>query len=321
VARGTKAEMRPGVWRLRVFVGTDPTSGNPRQLSRTVRGGVRTAERELARFVTESEAGDVPMGADQTVAEFLDAWLAFVEPQRSPTTVRGYRDKARRWKAALGSMRVRRLTAQDLDRTYARWLAEGAAPMTVRHCHRILAAALKQGQRWGLVTRCVTDLARPPATPAHPPPDVDPEVWEAMVFDLREREPVTAMAALLAGVTGARRGELCGLRWTDIDATRRLLRIARSIQHGLDKTTLVVAPTKTGRERRVALDARTLALLADYRRQAEQWAAQARVALAHDGYILTLDPTGSTPLKPSRPGSPGRPGGWERESGFTTCDI
>jgi hypothetical protein len=102
VARGTKTEIRPGVWRLRVFVGTDPTSGNPRQLSRTVRGGVRAAERELARFVTEAEAGDVPMGADQTLSEFLNAWLAFVEPQRSPTTVRGYRDKVRRWKAVLG---------------------------------------------------------------------------------------------------------------------------------------------------------------------------------------------------------------------------
>jgi integrase len=286
------------VWRLRVFVGTDPTSGNPRQLSRTVRGGVRLAERELARFVTEADAGDVPMGADQTLAEFLDAWLAFIEPQRSPTTMRGYQDKVRRWKTALGAMRVRRLTAQDLDRTYARWLAEGAAPMTVRHCHRILAAALKQGQRWGLVARCVTDLARPPAAEVKPPPDIDPAVWEAVVLDLKEREPVTAMAVLLAGVIGARRGELCGLRWTDVDAECRVLTIARSIQHGLDKTTLVVAPAKTGRERRVALDARILALFADYRRQAEQWAAQARVHLADDGYILALDPTGFTPLKP-----------------------
>jgi integrase len=281
-----------------VFVGTNPATGSPRQLSRTVRGGVRAAERELARFVTEAEAGDVPMGANQTLAEFLDAWLAFIEPQRSPTTMRGYRDKVRRWKAALGSMRVRRLTAQDLDRTYARWLADGAAPMTVRHCHRILAAALRQGQRWGLVTRCVTDLARPPAAAAKLAPDLDPAVWQAVVLDLKEREPVTAMAVLLAGVTGARRGELCGLRWSDVDKERRLLTIARSIQHGLDKTTLVVAPTKTGRDRRVALDARTLALFAEYRAQAERWAAQARVTLAPDGYILTLDPTGCTPLKP-----------------------
>jgi hypothetical protein len=37
VARGTKTEIRPGVWRLRVFVGTDPTNGNPRQLIRRLR--------------------------------------------------------------------------------------------------------------------------------------------------------------------------------------------------------------------------------------------------------------------------------------------
>lgn len=298
MARGTKHEVRAGVWRLRVFAGTDPATGKPRQMSRTVRGGSRVAEQELARFATEAAAGEVPMGADQTLGEFLDAWLAFVDSQRSPTTMRGYRDKVRRWKGVLGSKRVSKLTAQDLDRTYARWLDEGAAPMTVRHCHRVLAAALKQAQRWGLISRCATDLARPPAMVHRAPPDVDPATWQAVVLELRAREPVTAMAVLLAGVTGARRGELCGLRWSDIDRRRGLLTVARSVQHGADKTSLVVAPTKTGRDRRVALDPRTLDLFARYREQAERWAADARVELAPEGYILTLDPTGTSPLKP-----------------------
>ena len=298
MARGTKSELRPGVWRLRVFVGTDPVTGSPRQLSRTVRGGARKAEAELARFVTEVSAGEVPMGADQTLADFLDDWLAFVEPQRSPTTIRGYRDKLRRWKAALGTRKVSTLTAQDLDRTYARWLEEGAAVQTVRHCHRVLASALKQAERWGLITKCVTDMARPPASTHAEPPDINPAVWQAVVLDLREREPVTAMAVLLAGVTGARRGELCGLRWSDIDPDRRCITIARSVRHALDKKELVVAGTKTGRTRRVSLDERTLEVLMQYRVQADAWAAAAGVQLGPDGYILTLDPSGQTPLKP-----------------------
>ena len=298
MARGTKTEIRPGVWRLRALSAYDPATGNPRQLSRTVRGGARVAERELARFVAEVEAGDVPMGTDQTVAEFLDSWLAFVEPLRSPTTIRGYRDKARRWKAALGAKKVSKLTAQDLDRTYSRWLEEGAAPQTVQHCHRVLAAALKQAQRWGLISRCVTDLARPPASVHRVLPELDPATWQALVLDLKEREPVTAMAVLLAGVTGARRGELCGLRWSDLDEARGQLTIARSIQHGLDKQRLLVAPTKTGRARRVSLDARAVEVLVRYREQAQSWAAAARVPLAADGYILTLDPSGATPIKP-----------------------
>ncbi len=298
MARGTKTEIRPGVWRLRAFVGTDPATGNPRQVSRTVRGGARLADAELARFVTEAAAGDVPMGADQTLSDFFDAWLEFVSPHRSPTTVRGYRDKVRRWKEALGRKKVSKITAQDLDRTYARWLEDGAAPATVRHCHRILATALRQAQRWGLITRCVTDMARPPASVHRESPEIDPDVWQAVVLDLRAREPVTAMAVLMAGVTGARRGELCGLRWSDIDPARGQLTIARSIRHALDKTELIVATTKTGRARRVSLDARTLELLADYRRQAERWASAASVSIASAGYMLSLDPTGLTPLKP-----------------------
>ncbi|MGH9121354.1 MAG: hypothetical protein ACRDYC_05330 [Acidimicrobiales bacterium] len=45
---------RPRVWRLSVVVGYDPTTGNPGQLTRTVRGGARKAETELASFVTEA---------------------------------------------------------------------------------------------------------------------------------------------------------------------------------------------------------------------------------------------------------------------------
>ncbi len=106
------------------------------------------------------------------------------------------------------------------------------------------------------------------------------------------------MLVALAVLTGARRGELCALRWSDIDPVRCQVTIARSIRHGMNKTELVVAPAKTGRSRRVSLDARTLDLMGQYRQQAEKWAVAARVELASDAYVLSLDPTGRTPLKP-----------------------
>jgi integrase len=300
VARGTKTEYKPGYWRLRVYVGDDPATGRPVQRSRNVRGGVGVAERELSRFIAELERGEVSAApaVRQTVGELLDAWLDLVGPQRSPTSVRGYRDKVNRWKRAVGAVPVAKLTARDLDLVYARWLAEGLSPTTVRHCHRVLAVALKQAQRWGQVQRCVTDLATPPAPVLREVGDLDPAAWQAVILDLLQREPVTAMAVLLAGVTGARRGELCGLRWTDIDWDRRLVVIARSIRHDLDKRRLVVAPTKTGQVRRLSLDARTLELLAGYHAQAEGWAAEAGTELADDGFVLSRDPSGRSPLKP-----------------------
>ena len=300
MARGTKTEYKPGYWRLRVYVGDDPSTGKPIQRSRNVRGGVRVAERELSKFIAELERGEASTGPAlrQTVGELLDTWLEFITPQRSPTSIRGYRDKVNRWKRAIGAMPVSKLTPKDLDLLYARWLAEGLSPTTVRHLHRVLAVALKQAQRWGQVQRCVTDLATPPAAVLREVGDLDPAVWQAVILDLKEREPVTAMAVLLAGITGARRGELCGLRWTDIHWDRRMLVIARSIRHDVDKRQLVVAPTKTGRVRRLSLDARTLELLAVYRRRAAGWAADAGTELSDDGFVLTLDPSGVSPLKP-----------------------
>lgn len=50
---GSLTERRPGVWRLRVFVGRDPITGTPRHLNRTFRGGKRSAQRELANMVRE----------------------------------------------------------------------------------------------------------------------------------------------------------------------------------------------------------------------------------------------------------------------------
>ncbi len=86
----------------------------------------------------------------------------------------------------------------------------------------MLAVAPEQTRRWEKVRRRVTDRAASPTAPRHrrrrvtdlaaPPTAVarevgDPDlaVWQAALLDLREREPVTAMAVLRAGVTGARR--------------------------------------------------------------------------------------------------------------------
>jgi hypothetical protein len=58
--RGSKVEIAPGVWRLRVFVGKR-ANGSPFFRSKTAKtgdgkpgSGSRAADRELAKLVTES---------------------------------------------------------------------------------------------------------------------------------------------------------------------------------------------------------------------------------------------------------------------------
>ena len=50
-------ERSPGHWQVRVYVGRDPVTGKPRQVTRTFKGGERTAAKALAALVTEVEMG------------------------------------------------------------------------------------------------------------------------------------------------------------------------------------------------------------------------------------------------------------------------
>jgi integrase len=295
-AKGTMTERSPGVWRLRVFVGRD-CNGQPVQTSRTVRGGKRMAQAALAELVAEVEAKGAPLSGTTTVGELLDRWLEYVTPLREPGTVRGYATNVCRIKPVLGQIKVAKLTAQHLDRAYRDWLASGLSPTTVHHCHAALSAALHQAVRWGSIPRAVTDQASPPPMRAKPNRAVDAETVRSLIATAEADHPVLAAAIVLAAITGCRRGELCGLRWSDLDPSG-VLYVQRAVKHGIDKGELIVGPTKTHQERRVALDPLALATLANHRAKVEAWAAEAEVSLDPDAYILSHDPAGKTPEKP-----------------------
>jgi integrase len=292
-------ERSPGVWWLRAYAGRN-SAGKPVQISRTVRGGKRLAQAELAKLVTEvAERGEqvAPLRRVTTVTELLDRWLEYLTPLREPGTIRGYRQHAKAIEAAFGSVPVSKLSAQHLNRAYRTWLGQGRAPRTIRQRHAIMSSALHQAQRWGIVTRAVTDLASPPAIHSHPQVATDPAMVRGLIDAAEESNPVLAAAIALAAVTGARRGELCGLRWSDID-TAGLLHIRRAVKHALDPHELVVGPTKTRSERRVSMDDLAMAVLAAHRARVEHAAEMTGVALGLDAYVLSLDPSGTEPLRP-----------------------
>lgn len=294
--KGTKVEVRPGVWRLRVVTGYTP-AGHPRQASRTFAGTRKQADTALAAFITEVETGTAILGADTTLDALLDRWLEHLAPLRSPTTIRGYGDKLKRVRRDLGSIKLTKLTAQHLDRAYRAWLTEGITASTVHSIHTVLGAALHQAEKWDLVERAVTEKATPPTKRTPPVRAVDPATVVAITAACRDSDPLLAAAIVVSATTGMRRGELCGLRWDDLDLDRRVMSIRRAIVYALDRRP-VAGPTKTHQERTVALDAGTVAVLRAHRLRADGWADAAGVELPGDGYVFTLDPAGADPWLP-----------------------
>lgn len=298
--RGTKTEVRRGVWRLRVVAGYDPETGNPRQTSRTIHASTkRQAEEALAAFLLEVRSGTAATAtSSDTLDSFLDRWLEHIAGDRQPTTIRGYRDKLVRVRRDLGTVKLAELTPQQIDRSYAAWRKEGLSPQTIRHIHRALSAALHQAEKWDLVARAATDRATPPRQSDLPVRAPEPEVVTGLIDEAHRRGlPVLATAIFVSATTGLRRGEMCGLRWSDIDFQGRTLTVSRAVKHD-DGPGWIVGATKTHKIRRIAIDKATVDVLEEHRSTMTQAASDAGVKLRNDGYVLTLDPTGTEPWRP-----------------------
>src|SRR5687767_5670768 len=83
--RGSMRQRGERTWELRVFVGREPLTGQKQYVSKTVRGGKRLAEQELARMVAGGDRR-TPTAA-LTVGEVLERWFEHAKPQLSPSTV------------------------------------------------------------------------------------------------------------------------------------------------------------------------------------------------------------------------------------------
>ena len=62
-----------------------------------------------------------------TVTELLERWLEYPTPLREPGTTRRYRHHSKAITAAVGSVQVSKLNAQQLERAYRTWLGQGQA--------------------------------------------------------------------------------------------------------------------------------------------------------------------------------------------------
>ena len=295
--RGSKRKRGEGVWELRAYVGRDPVTGNPRQVSKTFRGSAREAD-EALRDLIEQQVPGRSDGAGATVGQLLDAWLSECERMvLSPTTLRVYRTQIEHTvRPALGSIKVQRLGAKDLDDLYRAMKEKGSSPKTVRNHHALLAAALHQAVRWGWVRRNVAEMAKPPRVTQRVvrPPSVD--AVRQLVVAAEERDPRLAPLVMMAALTGMRRGELCALRWSDLDLDEGQIEVARSVvlvPGGLGEKT-----TKTNRTRRVALDEVGLSVLRTHRARVEEWARLADEELRPDAFIFSPYVDGSLPFRP-----------------------
>lgn len=290
----------PDRWQIRVSLGRDPETGKYRYVYREVKGGKRVAQRAAPELVTEVEHGRHQYTGHHTVAELLERWMAHIAAQgRAPSTLTRYRSAiSYNILPHLGGRRVDKLTGADLDAFYARLSKAGLGPLSVRKCHAILSASLNQALKWGWIDRNPIERSTPPGVRSR---EIVPPTTDEVRLLLEACEQSNADLACLiyvAVTTGCRRGELCGLRWTDVDLGLGTVVVARSISDADGQ--IAVKDTKTYSARRLALDPSTVEVLRRHRERVTSRAAVAGVTLPGSAYVWSQDMAAAVPYRPDR---------------------
>ncbi len=293
--KGSRRQLRgrgnSAVWELRIHAGRSPVTGKPKYISRTFRGTAADADEELARLVGEVTVVD-HAGPAETFGAYLDHWLPKVAVLKdlSPTTVREHKRTVEKIiKPALGDVDLRKLDAGVLDDLYVslRTRERPLSPSSVRRIHSVISAALSQAVKEGKVMRNAAMRATPPSARQLVKAAPSPAEVQAMIASADKDDSDMATLIALAAVTGARRGELCGLRWGDVDFDRGTLVIERSVS--VVDGQWITKATKTHAGRVLALDSFADEVLRRQRARHEDWAVDLGVELTDLTPILTYD--------------------------------
>jgi integrase len=164
---------------------------------------------------------------------------------------------------------------------------------TVCRIHAVLSAACRTGQRWGWLPFNPMDAVRQPSKPKPRPRPPSPAQAAHLVEVATQQDPEWGLYLWLAIVTGARRGEMCALRWNHLDLDAGVMTIERNYVWGREKD------PKSHQMRRVSIDPATVELLSRHKGECERTFAMAGEPFDHATFVFSAAPDRSRPRNPS----------------------
>lgn len=246
-------------------------------------------------------SGEPVLTGRETLSEYLESWLADTLPGTvKPSTQRSYTDIARRHIIPeLGRIPLRKLTPAHVRRllhtksTESSSRGQTLSPRTVQYIHSVLRRALEQARRDELIPRNVAKLVQPPRVPRPERRWLTDDQARQLLDELRQDRLYAVYAVAIA--TGLRRGEVLGLRWTDVDLDARTVHVRASLQR-VDGQLVLVDPKTKMSQRPVPLPEVCVAALREHQARQAQDREQALVWLDEWGLVFTTKH--GTPIEP-----------------------
>lgn len=251
-------------WCAVVFVGRDPQGR--RRYQWTTHPTRQLAEEHLADAIGSALAGRPYPSRRMRLAPFLQRWMAGRTPQLRRSTVFSYQwaiDK--HILPALGNLYLTDIGPEQV-RTLIEQLSKTLSPWSIHKTYAIVRRALEDAMELGLVP------ANPAARVRYPKPSQRPvRVWDLeqvrLFLAAARRHCEYWLLFKVAIWTGMRIGEVLGLQWADIDWTRRLIQVQRSLGYNAKDGLHFELPKTVSGRRAIAMPAGILKELRSWREQ------------------------------------------------------
>lgn len=321
--KGSIQTLPSGALRVAIYAGIDPVSKRRHYLKETIPANTPRiqdeADKALRRLQVQVDERRQPR-TNATVKELITQHLDLARIE--PKTERGYRDALTNHIGPLiGNTKVGAVDAAVLDSFYAelqrcrlhcdrrpfiqhrtarphecdaRCQPHKCKPLgasSVRQIHFVLSGAYKRAVRWGWVATNPIKTGEPPAAP-QPNPDPPTATEAARIVAEAFRDPDWGALVWVAMTTGARRGEVCALRWSKVDLAAGTIVVDSSVAQIGGKSW--IKDTKTHQQRRITVDSETLEILRELRKESEARAAAIGAKLEPDAFVFSLVPDSST---------------------------
>lgn len=263
---GSVFELPNGTWRGKVTVGY---TKDGKQRFRWVSGKTQAEALAKVAEIKQRLATGAYLDTKLSVGDYLGAWLKEKARTLKASTLEQYRScVGHAIVPRVGKVKLDKLTPMQVQ-ALVNEIQDASGAARAAKCRMVLFSAYKQAVRWGLVIRNPVEATVPVREPGR-----DMALWEpeqaAQFIDVAKPHRLFALF-YLSMATGLRRGELLGLRWSDIEGD--LLHVRQALVKVGDKLVLSTPKTRKG-FRTVALSPDVLEVLAHHHeRQAAERAA------------------------------------------------
>jgi integrase len=276
-----KIELKDGTvrYRLVVDIGRDET-GKRQQITRTF-DKLKEARAELSRIRHETDQGTYVKPSEITVDDYLDEYLVGATRGRREFTKVSYRDAFRPVRERLGARALQSVSKADIE-NLVDWMltsgrrrggkaGTGLGPRSVRLTLGRLKAAFEMAVDEGRLVRNVVKLVTPPEyTPGERATWSRTEVRRFLRVATKDR----LHAAWRLSLYGLRRGEVLGLRWSDVDLRAKTLTVSQA-RVLVDYKVRIEPPKSRNGKRTLPLDDELVSALTELRKRQARESATA----------------------------------------------